>query len=421
MADTKFSNDTRALFFIPGFYGAVTWGSWLILYFLNLIRIDPCSYSALVIYLFTEIMFLLSILCVLPKYRQYVAENDSEVSGDATQHRRTNHHRLILIILHLVGFIGLAKYVIDYSRTMGGFWWFMFALLNDAASIRAEAVFNSASSVGTQIGYAGWLAIGLTFYYIARKQLSRWWLIPALLQFAGNLAYIDKTKPLMILLTSLLIMLPSAINRVRVKKIVTWIAVTVFLTVMTFWLIAEWSSKAYFRSNNEATILPGITYDIYYYGVSGFAYFNKMLEINEPISYLPERTLYPVLKFTAMLGLTREPLSQVIEFYDVPFPTNVGTFLEPWYRDGGFLFVFLGILIFSFGLDYAGLFFLKARNPYADYAWANICFSVILAFISNKIISFPLWIFCGIGVTAVLLTNQNAYFRKLKTDRCESK
>jgi len=211
-------------------------------------------------------------------------------------------------------------------------------------------------------------------------------------------------------------MLPSALHRISVKKVMTWISSSIVVTILTFWGIAEWLGKTYYKwAEEESTVLPGITYDLYTYGVSGFAYFNKLLEINHPIPYLPERVLYPLFKFTAKFEITPEPPNQILEFHYIPFSTNVGTFLEAFYSDGGIVFTLLGIIIFSFGLNAAGLYYLKANTVFSDYAWANICLSLTLAFILNKMVTFPLWLFCGIGIISAVITNQNAAFNRMKS------
>ncbi len=419
MSDPSFRFDAKVLFFIPSFYGAITWGAWLILYSMCLVRLDECSYTALVIYLFVQLIFLLALLHALPAYSECITRRCSEKLNLPQAYSPNDVNRLLLLLLYIVGFIGIAKYVIDISRAMGGFWWFMFALLNEAVQIRAQAEFSS--SIGTQIGYAGWIAIGLTMHWIAGNNLSRWWLFPALLQFAGNLAYLDRTRPLMILLTALFVMLPSAVSRINVRKIVTWVSTSMVVTVLTFWGMAEWVGKTYYKWADESGALPGITYDIYTYGVSGFAYFNKMLEINVPISYLPERVLYPLLKFTSKFELNQEPPSQILDFFYIPFSTNIGTFLEPFYSDGGLAFMLFGILFFSFGLNAVGLFFLKANTSLADYAWANLCLALTLSFILNKMVSFPLWLFCGIGLFSAMAANQNSYFKGIKMFTYKSK
>jgi len=380
---------------------------------MNLVRIDDCSYTALVIFLFVEIMFLLSLLYSLPDYRQCI-EARNDVKPDSTQEVLPSKTS-ILLLLHTIGLVGLVKYYIDISRALGGFWWFMFALMNEASQIREESGLSQSQSSGTQIGYAGWIAIALTTYWISGKKISKWWLVPAALQFAGNLAYLDRMKPIMILVISLLMLLPLSINRISFKKIATWMTAAMALTILTFWGVAEWLGKTYYKFTSESGALPGITFDLYTYGASGFAYFNKMLEVNEEISYLPLRVFYPLLKFTAKYDLTLEPPSQRLDFHYIPFSTNVGTFLESFYRDGGLAFVILGILFFSFGLNALGLYFLRANTPLADYAWANVCLSLILAFITNKMASFPLWLFCSLGIASAVISKQNSYFRKVKT------
>lgn len=411
MPDSRTYNDARVLFFIPSFYGAFTWGTWLVLYFMNLVRIDDCSYTALVIFLFVEIMFLLSLLYALPEYRQCLESRNAVTPEGSSGGSQSKY--LLLLLLHTIGFVGLVKYYIDISRAMGGFWWFMFALMNEASQIREETGFSK--SAGTQIAYAGWIAISLTTYWVSGKRISKWWIVPAVLQFTGNLAYLDRMKPIMILVTSLLMLLPLSINRISFRKIATWMTASMALTILTFWGVAEWVGKTYYKWANESGSLPGITYDIYTYGASGFAYFNKMLEINEEVSYLPVRVFYPLLKFTAKYELSLEPPSQLLEFYYIPFSTNIGTFLEPFYSDGGLSFVVFGILLFSFGLNAFGLYFLRANTPLSDYAWANICLTLILAFITNKMATFPMWLFCGIGILSAVIAKQNSYFRRIKT------
>jgi len=413
MPDTRRLNDASVLFFIPSFYGAFTWGTWLVLYFMNLVRIDDCSYTALVIFLLVEIMFLLSLLYSLPAYRQCLEARNVIVPQFSTglSSSKFSMH-LLLLFLHAIGVVGLVKYYIDISKAMGGAWWFMFALMNEASQIREET--GLTTSIGTQIAYPGWIAISLTTYWVSGKKISKWWLVPAALQLIGNLAYLDRMKPIMILVTSLLMLLPLSIHRISFRKIAIWMTAAMALTVLTFWGVAEWAGKTFYKSAAESGALPGITYDLYTYGASGFAYFNKLLEINTEISYLPVRIFYPLLKFTAKYELTLPPPDQRLEFHYIPFSTNIGTFLEPYYSDGGLTFVILGILFFSFGLNAFGLYLLRANTPLSDYAWANVCLVLILAFIANKMTTFPLWLFCGIGILSAMIARQNSYFRKIK-------
>jgi oligosaccharide repeat unit polymerase len=392
----------RYLFFIPSFYGAASFGIWLVLYLMKLIKLDTCSSLALTIYLFAELMFLVATFVSLTEYRRVV---ESGFIGESTKEdgreviRETTTTNVTLVTLHALGFIGLVKYVVDFSKNLGGLYGFMFAFFTEAAAIRVEA--ETSSSIGTQLSYAGWIAISLTVYHIAGRRISRWWWIAVILQFVGNLMFIDRTRPLTLFFTSMLMVLPAARN-LNMRKILTWGAGVFLFAMISFWMIAEWSGKTFYKGLDESSVLPGITQDIYLYGVSGYAYFNYMLEHREEISYAPVRLLYPINKIFAKYGLVADPPSPILEFYEVPFLTNVGTFLEPFYRDGGMFFVILGTLLYSFGLNSLSLVFLKSGTPLACYAWATLCFTAFICFFVPKISFSGTWFFVTAGMLSLI-------------------
>lgn len=400
MSDNHFQITIKSLFFIPSFYGAITWGTWLVLYFMKLIPLDECSSEAMIIYLFVELAFVLSIYVLLPHYTNYLENIRERTALVATDTGRSPGLATILLALHTIGFMGLGLYVIEFSKNLGGISGFFFALVNEAYAIRWEA--ETSASVGTQLSYFGWIAISLTVYYIVRKKVSAYWLVVAFVQFLGNLLFIDRTRPLWIIFTSLLIILPAA-RELNLKRIFRWVLFSTIAAFIIFWAVAEWTGKTGYKTNYESTVLPGISQDFYVYGVSGFAYFNKILQSNEFPTYTPERILYPLFTFLSRFGVTGAPPSQVLEFYDVPFSTNVGTFLEPFYRDGGILFVVFGILMYSFGLDLVGLFVLNSGKSLALYTWANICFISFIGFFTPKISSFPVWLFVALGFSVIFL------------------
>jgi oligosaccharide repeat unit polymerase len=395
MAEGNFSNNTKHLFFIPSFYGAMTWGIWLLLYMMKLIRVDNCSNAAMGIFLFVEAMFILSAFVSLPYYTNIIITKEDGSPADAESSTGCRFSiKAVILLLHVIGFLGLVQYIIEFSKNLGGITGFFLALVNEAYAIRWEA--ETSTSIGTQLSYFGWIAIGLTVYQFAKKKISGYWLIPAFAQFLGNLMFIDRTRPTWILFTCLLMILP-AMEKLNIKRIFRWTISSLVLTITLFWLVAEWTGKTSSEGQYEDSLLPGITQEIYVYGVSGFAYFNKMLESNEQISYKPERFFYPLLKSLARLGLASEPPSQILEFYDVPFSTNVGTFLEPFYRDGGLVFVLCGVIFYSFGFDTIGMLLLKSKKPLAIYAWSNLCFTTFIGFFTPKISSLPIWLFTTIG------------------------
>ena len=406
MTNIKPENSLKYLLYMPAFYGALTWGAWLLLYLLKLIRIDDCSGFAMVIFLSVEFLFIIASIISIPYYKSVVdcLQSSDAVKAVDADLKSDRQIKILLLALHGIGFAGLLKYVKDFSENLGGVSGFLFALLNEAESIRIEAA--TARSVGTQLSYIGWIAIGMTVYYLAGKRISKYWWVPVLLQFAGNLMFIDRTRPLTIFFTAMLMMLIT-VKTVNLKKVMLWTSGAVLFVLLTFWLVAEWSGKTFYKGMDESSVLPGITQDIYLYGVSGFAYFNYMLQNKQEISYAPHRLFYPVNKVLSGFGLIPEPPSPITEFYNVPFTTNVGTFLEPLYRDGGLFFVVLGMFLHSFGLNLLCLPLLRSRAPAAYYAWATICFTTFIAFFVPKISFFGTWLFIAIGL-AVL------FFRKVQ-------
>ena len=394
------SNNLSKLFFIPSFYGSCTWGIWLTLYLLELLRVDDCSYLALSIFIFIECMFVASLLI---SFKYYDMQLSPDLCGTTDYEiTRRKYRSYGLLLLHVAGYAGIVKYVMDFSCNMGGLPAFFFALINESYAVRLEAELSS--SIGFQLSYFGWIAIGLTLYFYKKYKISRWWLLLAFVQFLGNLMFIDRTRPIWIGFTAVLMILPT-IQKIDFKKTIRWMAVAVGLMGVIFWAIASWSGKLSYKAYDEKTILPGITQEIYIYGVSGFAYFNRMLEENEDISYRPLRIIYPIQKFLAILDLVEEPPSRTHDiYYEVPFTTNAGSFLEPFYRDGGLIFVFWGIIIYSFGIDALAKVLLKVNSPLALYGWSNLCFVSFISFYNPKLEAFPTWIFLGMGLSTLVFS-----------------
>lgn len=390
MAGIKRDSQWSHLFFIPSVYGGLTWGGALFLYQLRLIEWESASIYAIAIFVIVECVFIMSVIIFSPLYRNWIARRSSNCNSKSNPYNT----QFLLLLLHIVGFIGIGKYVKDFSSNFGGLEGFFIALFSQSHLIRWAA--EDTFSVGTQISYFGWIAISLTVFEVARKKISRWWLLVAFLQFAVNLMFIDRTRPIWILFTSALIILPTA-SILKVGKILKWALISTGVGIFVFLGIAAWVGKISEEGIYGTSDLPVPLQTVYSYATSGFPYFNRILDTEETISYTPERTMYPFIKILSSLNLVGAPPSQINEFYYLPFETNVGTFLEPFYRDGGIPFVIIGIIISSFGIDAVGLRLLKNGNNLSLYAWANLCFISFIGFFTPKIGSFPIWLFLGMA------------------------
>jgi oligosaccharide repeat unit polymerase len=283
---------------------------------------------------------------------------------------------------------------------MGGYTIFIVNIMGSPYQIRWEAEITR--SIGTQISYIGWIAIALTMLWIHQKKITRWWMIPVLFQFTGNLFFIDRTRPIWILFTTILILFSIA-QHITTAKIIKIAIATLAGAGVVFIALAIWIGKEVEQGSFGNTILPPNLQGIYVYGTSGFAYFDHIIKVEHNFYYTPDRIIYPLMQVTSKIGLTNPPPSQIIDFYEVPFSTNVGTFLEPFYRDGGLVLSIFGMMIYSFVFDGLALWYLNQRNIFADYAWTNICFASFICFFTPKMASVPLWLFCGLGLAMSFL------------------
>jgi oligosaccharide repeat unit polymerase len=89
--------------------------------------------------------------------------------------------------------------------------------------------------------------------------------------------------------------------------------------------------------------------------------------------------------------MVEQPPPPVLEFMSVPHLTNVGTFLEPFLRDGGWIFILAGILLHSFVFDKIAMGVLKRITPMGVIIIATLCFINFMAFFVPKIVSTATW------------------------------
>jgi len=378
------------LFRTPSAYGAVAWIAWFFAYETRLIPWEPTSAEGYVACLATIVAFVVSATL---HARSYVGL--PEASATASERGVPPS---FLAVLHLVGVLGLAIYLRDYAAAVGGIGVFFALLAGASDTLRGSA--GNITSPGIQISYIGWLAVGLTTYEVACGRRSRWWHGVSLLQAVGNLLFIDRTRPFSILFTAALLWIvgrPGLSPRRLALSALAMVAggLAVYLS------IALWVGKLQFGGGSGS--LPPVVESVLSYGTGGFAYFSRIVGSGEAPALTLERTLYPLFKALSALDLAAPPPNQVNEFYFMPIPTNVGTFLEPFYRDGGWPFVVVGIVLHSVLFDQIGLRLLRTAEPFAMYAWSTLCFTNAIGFFTPKINNLPVWLFLGAAAAALVL------------------
>ncbi|WP_156884774.1 hypothetical protein [Pandoraea thiooxydans] len=362
-------------------------------YSLHLVPIDELSANFLILYIFVLLVFFLSALAHHRSYSRVVWARRKPVSIKI----RT------LWMLHFIGFLGLYRYVSDFSADIGGIGNFFNAFLYNSSAIRALAVDHT--SIGFQLSYFGWIAIVLTV--LADRVEGENGGVPVLLwlasliQFIGNFLFIDRTRPIWIIFLLAMAWLYS-IKKPFLSKILIRLFVLLVLFLAVFMVVALWTGKMFSGG--------GIN-EIYIYVAAGLPYFDALTKSGQIHDYLPVRNLYPIFKVLHDLGIYKVDVpNQILPFLKVPFETNVGTFLEPLYSDGGWFYVVCGTVFFVFWFDSLALFALQTRCIFGVFLWCNICFSWAISFFVPKYVTFPFWLFVFLFIMESLLRGRIRIF-----------
>lgn len=137
--------------------------------------------------------------------------------------------------------------------------------------------------------------------------------------------------------------------------------------------------------------LPGPLQLVVVYLTSSFAYMGRLFKMDMPCDYYPARITYPLQKLLAKFHWVEQPPNQVLEFFSVPHLTNVGGFMEPFYQDGGSLFLVFAIVLYTFIFDRIVIKIMKNISAMGIIMIATICFISFMAFFVPKVASTATW------------------------------
>jgi hypothetical protein len=374
----------RALMFTPSAYGILGWALSGVLY---LLRVLPWEQP--------DKLTLLVLALVLFAFAASLVWQMRQKSAPLSRIEFGRGYSAIEVIFHFVGFTGVALYARDMAAILGDFQIFVAAAVSASYAIRWVAA--DSTSIGTQLSYLSWIAAALSAARLVQHPRLSWRYPVLLLQLLGNLLFIDRTRPIWIGFCILLVAIsakgmPSRRAAMRAMLTIPGAAFAIFL------LVGSWIGKIPDGNAYGSSALPPAAQNVSMYLTSGFAYLNRMLTWPEPVDYRPVRTLSPVVNLLAAVGVTDRAPSQVNEEYLIPIMTNVGTFSEPFYRDGGMVYLLIGVVIQTFLVDALARWFLTFATPFCRYAAAVLCFTSAVAFFTPKITTTPVWLFLGLAL-----------------------
>lgn len=389
---------------MPSFYGLIMFSFGCCLYHLNLYKMEAKLAETQVIFALAILFFLCATLIQFNAFKNLlITAPDFSDSINKFSKRK----RIIFIIFAIIGVFGLYLYVLDFSAIFGGFSQFFQNFISDSASIRIAQAETTSS--GFQLSYFSWICAALLMFEIALKRISYFHLIWILAVLVANSFFIDRTRPVWIILFLALIFLFIRHKTISSRKVFRLLVYMNLSFILLFVALGEWIGKVTTKDEYGYTIVPVMFQPLVHYNTTPFAYFNRLVSEKHDFTYKPINCFYPINKLISSSGLIEEPPSQILDFYYIPQPVNVGTFLEPLYRDGGIYFLILGMFLHSFIFNYWGLFFLKNPTRLGIFALSNLCYINFMSFFSPKFHNAPIWLFLILGLVSVI---NKKYFSK---------
>lgn len=382
---------------IPSLYGIVAWGISIILFEINLFNFQSMSQIASVLIVFTVLLFASTTLVIVPLFFRVgtlpATKNPPSLKS--------------IVILHAIGFAGLVLAIVHAVTAMGGLGVYFHSMLDNPGAIRqlyTDITGTGSPSIGIQMSYFGWVAIWLSIFRIISLKLhsEKWFLYGLMMcQFLGNLFMIDRTRPFWILFVLIWLILFASPQVMRLRSLVMYAAIAVAIFLAIFISVAHWTGKTVENNPSINAVSSSPLVMPYVYATSGIAYFNYITKY-EAINYSLERSMYPLYMLLSKFEIASKPPSQINTFYNVPFPANVGTFLEPYYRDGGLLLCLLAILIHTVGFDVFAICALRTTHPMAIILVGNLCFIDVMSSFTPKANSSAIWLIVGITILMIL-------------------
>lgn len=370
----------------PSFYILCSWTVTLIIYIAEPIILNPLSVTSIGVIIYVIFIAIFSSLFFSGHY--------SKAIKSAIQLPIGTNAVMSFMIFTALGAVGLYYFFTFASTTIGGFGVYIAILLSNPLEIRGIAVDELGGIV--QLTYFSWISIGLGVSIICSPRIGLFTKIViatiVALEFFANLLFIDRTRPVWLLVIIAITIAMSKQNpRKALRKFVIGIPIAILIMFVSFSIATGKLSAG------------GAQETLSQYLLGGFSYMNFIFTNITEFDYSPIRTFYPISKVLESLGVITQVPSQILEFYDVPFTTNIGTFIEPLYSDGGVIFLIFGIPFVIITIDWIGIAALNAKSYYGIFIYSNLVLSNMLSFFVAKFTSTPIYLFIAIFIISEIV------------------
>jgi len=383
----------KSIFLIPSTYGLIGWVIAALFVVVDPVGMTPLSLNGYFIIFYTLLVYSFMTFLFNRSFSQSMYSDDIPIG------------KIDLNIFFLTSFIGIAGlyiYLGDIIFFYGGFRNVLYIISDDALKIRSNA--EEFSSFSFQLSYFSWISVFIGTLIVKYRQHRRIVLFIVfsiiLLELFLNLFFIDRTRPVWIIFTSVLgIMFSGDLIR---KKIFRWVGYATAVPAAIFILFSYLVSKF-----NEDF---GIFGTMSAYIVSGIGYIDDLShDITLSPSYFPVRTFLPLSKIMESIGLISDVPNNVLANRYIPFATNVGTLHEPYMSDGGMIYLIILFPIVALFINYLAYIGYRSRQSVGLFLWANCIFSSMISFFVPKFNSVPFYIFVMTFVLCGLLYRKQRY------------
>lgn len=382
---------------IPSTYSIAVWAVLLLALSLKIITVNV-STIAYAIYCYTLLCFILSAYVNHQFTKSIIVKNVSE----HIKHNTIDKGMLTIFVA--IGGYGIYRYISDFSQLLGGENFFLIFFINP---LRIRELAAEETSIGFQLSYFTWPVIPHAILLLkdsSNSKFRRTILITLIIAcFFANTLFIDRTRPVLLLITGALTYL-IVFNK-KIKNPLKIVSIALTGPIVIFF------GQAFFTSKYDAD--DGLIQNFLVYLLGGFGYFSAALD-DQVRAFSLANTLMPAYKILASIGLTPPPPPQILEFKNVPFPTNVGTFLQPLVADGGWQLVVVLLPVLIFSLDSIALRAFKSSTLFGIFLWSHIVAASLLSFFVSKYNSTYLYLFFilyGVIVALNTLQKQQKLFK----------
>lgn len=384
------------IFCIPSFWGGVSWTLTALLYIFGPIDWRPPGITGILVLVVMALSFFTSFIAFAPSFKKLIESNKK---------KSPEINLFFLIFLHLVGLGGAILFVFDLQNSDQLNDTFLFLLVNDPLAIRKASL--EGIERGIYLNYLGWFASVLTGLRVTNQSRGRVFLLSlVLVQFIFSLVFLNKTRPIAIIILTIFGILVSLRHKVTLRHIFRYL---ICIGLVFSLIFVAWSARTGKVWSQSTNLHPAVE-TLFLYLTVGYPYLLHIVETEPGGDYVPVRVLRPFFTLSSIFFHTKPPPSSILPFYEIPFATNVGTALEPFYRDGGMVGLCIGFLALSAITDFLALIALTHGRV------AGYCFTIILllssasSFFAPKMNAGPVFLFMAIFFISKIIS----YFRSTK-------